>query len=353
MENIDNLVVYKGKYKTTYYYRIVVDGKRKKINLGHNLPNALQKIREIESTGSVVPKTLREIWNLYKRDQDDGLLRRALRTQQDYVTCWNMIEGLLGDVNLDSIRPSQIKQYIKRRTGKTRANREKALISILFNYAREYCDYDGSNPCRDLKGNKETGREKYVEKWEFEEIYVNADSTLKDVLDLLLYTGQRVGDVLDYKITDLKKNVDLTKVLMYNRIPASEASGKDKADMLKVKTNKTGKKIDIIIAGELERIINRILEKRKKSKVNSIYLIANEKGQKLSKHTLQGKFRKARELAGFKPFEIQMRDLRSKNACDSDAETANVRLAHTTQSMTDKYRDKVRSAMVMPLDKII
>lgn len=353
MNNVENLLVYKGKNKTTYYYRTTVDGKRKKINLGHNLPNALQKVREIESTGTIAPTTLLQIWELYSKDVSDGLLARPINTQKDYERCWNKICDLLGDMNMKTIVASQIKQYMRHRTAKVRANREKAMISILFNYARNYYDFDGPNPCRDLKGNKETGRKKYVEKWEFEEIYVNADEILKDVLDLLVYTGQRVSDVLDLQMTDIKNNFILTGMLMHNHVSATELTGKKVADLMKVRNNKTGKKINIIIAGEFEVIVDRIMDRRKRDNITSDYIITNNKGEQLSMNTLQDKFKRARKLAGYKPYEIQMRDLRSKNACDSDLETANIRLAHTNMSMTEHYRNKVMTKIVMPLEKII
>jgi len=49
------------------------------------------------------------------------------------------------------------------RTGKVRANREKALLSHIFNFARENGYTDTSNPCIGVKGKKENARTRYVE----------------------------------------------------------------------------------------------------------------------------------------------------------------------------------------------
>jgi len=349
----DNLLVYKGKTKTTYYAQMYVNGVRKKINLGHDLPAALLQLRALEETnGRPQVKTLRSIWEHYTKS-DKGLLARPISTQKDYALCWRMIEGVMGDLKLESINPSHIKQYLGHRSAPVRANREKALISILFNHARNYCNYDGQNPTLGIKSNPETGRTKYVEKWEYEQIYTCADTTLKNVMDLLLYTGQRVSDVLDFKVSDIRKNVDLTRIRMSNGIPTSDITGKDFADCLELCTNKTAKKISIVIEGELETTINRIMEQRKKQVINSMYLICNHHGQRLSRHALTDKFKRARAKAGFKPYEIQLRDLRSKNASDDTLEAANTRLAHTTTTMTERYRNKVRSVTVRPLDKLI
>lgn len=346
------LLTYKGKNKNTYYGRTNEGGKRKKIPLGHDLAIALQKIREIESTGSILPTKLSHIWDKYSKDYRDGLLARPVSTQKDYERCWKMISSVLADIDLEAIKPSHIKQYMKNRTGRVRANREKALISILFNYAIEYCEYDGLNPTFGLKGFKEKGRDRYIQKWEYEEIYAASSQLLKDTLDLLLYTGQRPSDILDIKFSDIKLHCDISDINLYDNSPVSQQIGSTYAHTIAVQTNKTKKKIEIIVAGDFAPIFDRIIERYKERKVKSIYLISDNKGQKLTIHQLEHHFKKARTKAGYKAYDIQMRDLRSKNACDSTGEEANIRLAHTTQAMTDKYRNKVRSVFVPTLRKI-
>jgi integrase len=320
----DNLLIYKGKNKTTYYYRTIIDGKRKKLNFGHDLVIALQKVREFETTGNIAPKQLYQIWEHYKYS---ALLERSVGTQKDYIRAWEMIDPIMGHAVLEAIRPVHLKQYCTSREGKVRANREKALISILFNYARERGFFDGANPCAQVKGNKESGRDRYVEKWEYEEIYNCADSVTKDCMDLLLYTGQRVSDMLKMRRGDIKDNI------------------------LWIHTSKTSKKVGIHIEGQLAVVIDRILNRD--SSVKSLFLISNNDGQNLSIHTLEDKFKKARLLAGFKSFQIQLRDLRAKNASDDTLANANTRLTHTTTNMTDKYRRKHKGGTVMPLMKLI
>lgn len=318
------MIVNHGKKQDTYYIRSTVDGKRKKINLGHDYDIALEKYEEIVNTGSLIPKKLEQVWDHYRKTD---FLDRPISTQKDYERCWNMIKNVLGPVPMISIKPMHIKQYITARTGKVRANREKAIISILFNHSREHGFFDGANPCAGIKGNKEYGRDKYIEKWEFEEIYNCGDAELQDAMDLMLYTGQRVSDVLKMKRSDIKD------------------------DVLSIKTGKTQARIGIIIEGEFKQTIDRLLNKQ--SKITSLYLVSNDKGQKVALSTLEDKFGKARKLAGYKPFEIQMRDIRAKNASDDTLEQANIRLTHTTTNMTDKYRRKRKGAVVRPLSKLI
>jgi integrase len=351
----DDLEVYEGKTKTTYYTRINVDGKRKRINLGHDLAEALHRLDEVEHHGNVVPKTLEQIWQHYSTF-DKGLLAKAPRTQKSYLICWNTIRRILEHTDMESIKPVHIKQYVGARSAPGAANREKALISILFNHARNYCGYEGSNPCLGIKGNPERGRSKNVEKWEYEEIYECADQTLKDVMDLLLFTGQRVSDVLNFKLSDIKKNVDLSRIRMYDGRLTSDAVGKQFADCLYIKPSKTekyNKTIDIVIEGELKNIIDRIKNQHNDNKINSIYLLSDASGQKLSYWTINNKFKTARTLAGYKSFDIQLRDLRHKNASSSTLEEASQRLGHSSMAMTEKYRNNVMTVTVRPIKKLI
>ena len=46
-------------------------------------------------------------------------------------------------------------------------NREKALLSHMFNKAREWGYTDAPNPCQGVKGFTESGRDRYVSDTEF------------------------------------------------------------------------------------------------------------------------------------------------------------------------------------------
>ena len=58
-----------------------------------------------------------------------------------------------------------MRQYLWERgkTAPVRANKEKALLSAIWNFARE-CGYTAlANPCAGVKEHKESGRDVYVE----------------------------------------------------------------------------------------------------------------------------------------------------------------------------------------------
>ncbi len=60
---------------------------------------------------------------------------------------------------LETIQPLRVRQYLTwRRSAPVCANREKALLSAIWNYARDKGYTPLANPCSGIKGNKEAGR---------------------------------------------------------------------------------------------------------------------------------------------------------------------------------------------------
>ena len=84
-----------------------------------------------------------------------------------------------------------------------RANREKALLSHVFNKAREWGFTALQNPCQGVRGFNGSGRSRYVTDAEFDQVKAQAHFTVADAMDLALLTGQRPADVLKLKRTDI------------------------------------------------------------------------------------------------------------------------------------------------------
>jgi len=88
------------------------------------------------------------------------------------------------------------------KTAKVRANREKAPLSSIWNFARESGYTSLANPCAGINGFKETGRDVYVEAELLAKVYAKTDQPLRDTLDLFYLTGQRVTDTLQQGQSD-------------------------------------------------------------------------------------------------------------------------------------------------------
>lgn len=217
---------------------------------------------------------------------------------------------------IDAIAPMHVREYMDIRglAAKVRANREKALLSHIFNKAREWGYTALQNPCQGVKGFKETGRSRYITDAEFDQVKAHAHFTVIDAMDLALLTGQRPADVLKLKRTDIRDGA------------------------LWIVQNKTGQRLGVEITGELAAVITRINERPRLA--ISAWLIQDENGQPLTQFALRSRFDKARTLA---KVDFQFRDIRAKAATDTgDLAHSQTLLGHKNRAMTEHY---VRSRM--------
>jgi integrase len=228
---------------------------------------------------------------------------------------------------LDAITPVHVRQYMTHRAGSpVRANREKALLSHLWNFARDAGYTALANPCAGIKGNKEKARDVYVDDATYLAFWKAADRPLRDAMDLAYLTGQRPADVLRMQETDVRDgSLELTQA-------------------------KTGAKLRIGVTGELADLLARIAERKRDHAVRAMRLIVDEDGRPLTAAKLRGRFNKVREDTGLR---FQFRDLRAKAASDKADSSGDIRqaqrqLGHTSVVMTEAYVRSRRGAKVDP-----
>lgn len=217
---------------------------------------------------------------------------------------------------LEQIEPRHVKGYIRLRSKKGAALFEKRVGSAMFNWAREEGLTNAPNPFTGIKFSKAERRaigpigkrEVYVTDEQFAEVHARADPVLQDAMDLALLTGQRPSDVLKMTRQDVREGA------------------------MWVVQVKTGAKVGIRIEGELKRVLERIQARPRR--VQSMYLIANDAGQRLTYGAFALRFRKARGKATW-----QFRDIRAKAASDSPTlASAQKLLGHAIETTTTGYR---------------
>jgi integrase len=224
---------------------------------------------------------------------------------------------------IHAIQPMHIRQYmdIRGEVARTRANREKALFSHIYNKAREWGYTALQNPCQGVKGFKEAGRDRYVTDDKFAKVKARAQDAVVDAMDLALLTGQRAADVIKIKRTDIRDGP------------------------LWITQNKTGARLGIEITGELAEVIARI--NQRPWKAIGPFLVQDDKGQPLTALALRSRFDKARKLAGV---AFQFRDIRAKAATDTgDLAHSQKLLAHKNRDMTEHYIRSRVGERVRPL----
>ena len=278
------------------YYYVTTTTPRKWIPLGADLNEARRYEREIVPT-------------------------KAYRTQKDNARQLRKLVAAFGHYPIDEIRPVDVHEYMDHRgqVGRIQANREKALLSHIYNHVRAWGYTDAPNPCAGIKGHKEKGRDRYISDAEYKAVWLAADPATRDAMDLALLTGQRPADVLKMTRADISDGA------------------------LHVRQNKTGKRLAIELSGELAKIVERITAKTARSG----QLVVDGNGQPLTQWSLRYRFDAARKAAGV---DFQFRDIRAKAATDTgDLGHAQRLLGHKTRTMTEHYTRERKGERVRPL----
>jgi integrase len=325
--------------EVTYYFYDLGGKPRKEKPLGKSYIDAVKQWAELEGENHKAIFYFKDVADKYLLEV---IPRKSQTTQDGNILELNNLLKYFNDppAPIADIKPIHVRQYMNWRTKNgtealVRANREKALLSHIFNMAREWGVLDTANPCLGIKGFKEDGRDVYTENNIFEAVYNESTQPLKDAIDLAYLTGQRPGDTIAMSETHL---ID---------------------GELYVKQGKTNSKLRIAVTGELEVLINRILERKKTYKVRTLQLICTETGRPISQNALRLRFDRAREKAIKRHPKLeaeiknfQFRDLRAKAASDkTDSDSihaAQKQLGHTTLAMTEQYVRPKRGQKVSP-----
>lgn len=289
----------------------------------------------IPSKGAATQElNLRELKNLYRIFDDPPTpLEQIEPVDVRKYMDWRVQETIrvFKEANAERVAGGREPLAQSSKLGQVPANREKALLSHIWNFAREKGLTAKTNPCAGIKGYSEKGRDVYVEDEIYSLVHKHAEPALRNALDLAYLVGQRPADVLKFTRADIKDGALLTK------------------------QNKTGKKIRISVEGELSDLMDRI----KAQKVSSIQLISNADGKPMTRYELRGAFGRARDAAVAAHPELekairefQFRDLRAKAGTDTEEssgmEAAQAQLGHSTAAMTAHYVRHRRGKLVKP-----
>ncbi|TKK29533.1 integrase [Pseudomonas sp. CFBP13528] len=309
-----------------YYYR---DANGKELSLGGDLDKARLKWAELEAKAK--PADLKIMRGIFDRYERDIIPKKAPRTQKDNKAELKHLRNGFEGAPIDAITPSMVAQYRDARTAKTRANREIALLSHVFNMAREWGFTDRENPCAGVRKNKEKVRDYYANDMVWAAVYEQAPQELKDAMDLAYLTGQRPADVIAMKKGDVE------------------------GDFLTVQQGKTSKRLRIQmqtdgVKNSLGLLIDNITARNKHH--ISQHFVLSKTGMRVSQQMLRNRWDDAREKAvalaasegragdAEKIRQFQFKDIRPKAASEiTDIADASLLLGHSEQEITKRvYR---------------
>ena len=325
--------------EVTYYFYDLGGKPRKELSLGKDYVLAVQQWSKFQMRA--IPEnaviTFKMACDKYMHDV---LPDKPAGTRKDYHKAFKQILKYFNDppAPIDAIEAVHIRKYldIRGKVAKTRANRERSVISTVWNHARSWGYTNNINPCLGVQGFKEQARTIYIEDNIFNAVYEYADQPTKDALDLSYLTAQRPADVIKMYETDIQNGA------------------------LSVTQNKRAAKINIAVKGMLKDLLDRIAKRKESFKVRSLALIVDEFGKPLSQRAIWARFDKARKLAAeYYPKlkadieAYQIRDLRAKGGTDKaiendDMRTAQKLLGHSSVVMTERYIRKIKGQLVDP-----
>lgn len=345
----------------TYYYLDAGGKPRREIPLGSDYVLAVQKWAQLTVNAQSRQAELVTFRYAAERYQREVLPQKAPRTQRGNL--YELAKLLqffdAPPAPLDNIDPIHIRQYLDWRVqdavrrqkekglpvtgkeGQVRANREKALFSHIWNFARERGMTAKANPCAGVHRFQETGRDNYVDDETYQAVWAEADESIRNAMELAYLTGQRPADVLKLRRADVHDGA------------------------IWLEQNKTGQRLRIAVQGKLAELLDRIRDRRMADgKVQSMTLVCNERGEALNILTLRGRFNKAREAAAAKARAckqhglassieaFQFRDLRAKAGTDKEEQAgmaaAKDQLGHADEQMTRRYVRHRKGKLVTP-----
>lgn len=315
-----------GQLWISYFHRCKdITGKIVETPLGKDLTAAKIKYAQVEKNNAKQVLLMKHAFDKYI---SDVLPEKSPRTQEDTFLMLKPLRSGFDAAPIDAVTPHIIAKYrdARSKAAPVRANREMALLSTVWNYAREWGYTEKENPCRGVRKNKEKPRDFYADDQVWQAVYQQGCPELKNAMDLAYLTGQRPADVLKMEFAHLNNGA------------------------LEVKQDKTNKKLRILLATSegptrLAEVIERI--KNAGGEEKSEYLVCNSLGGQLNTQTLRLRFNKAKKkaLIGASPELIeklelfQFRDSRSKAASELPLEHASRLLGHSEKEITKKvYR---------------
>lgn len=236
-----------GQVWRSWYYDMRGTGKPD-IALGSDYDQAIAEWDKIHNHRPRTVGTLEEAFEAWERDKLPKYENAT--TRRNYAQSLKTLRPVFGPATWDGIKVRTLKEYLEKRSAKTQANREIALLSVIWGYARELELTALPFPAWKMQiKNKEKPRRVRVTQAAFSTIYRHAPQFLRDAMDISSATAMRVRDVLALTLPDVRDGT----------LELKEAS-------------KTGKTAEFIIAGS---VLEPLIERRRQSKAPHLFLLTN------------------------------------------------------------------------------
>ena len=173
------------------------------VSLGTDYERALDEYHRLKTRKARIAGTIEEAFTRWERECLPEYENAT--TRRNYAQSLKMIRPVFGPATWDGVRVSTLAEYLKKRTAKTQANREKALLSVIWGKAREWELTALPFPAYKMRlSNPEKAQDVEVTQAAFDAVYRHAPQHLQAAMDVASATGLRVRDVLRLRLTDFR-----------------------------------------------------------------------------------------------------------------------------------------------------
>jgi integrase len=239
---------------------------------------------------------------------------KADQTVAQYKVAARRLQESLAEFSPEQVTPRHVAQ-IRRALSESYAvaNRTVGVLRMVFDYAIDEEIVD-RNPCAGIKRLAQNVRTRRLLMTEFQAIRAVAKPRLQAVMDLCYLTGQRIGDVLTIKRTDLRE------------------------DGIYIEQQKTGAKLTVSWTPELRAAVDRA--KALHGPVAGLYVVkgtVGSEGKPLAYKVIWKDWKVACAEAGVADANIH--DLRAMSGTEAEAQGMDPQalLGHTDRKMTKRY----------------
>lgn len=281
---------------------------------------------------------MNDLFGLYETECVPEL---QLRSQRDYISILGILRRTFGHLAPQEVRPKHVADFINVPKGRIHRNRMVTILSTVFKKAMgRWClDLNLTNPCTVIERWPTKPRTRYVTDAEFDAFRATCPEQIQIAMDLALLTGQRQGDIVGLKWSQIKTE----------HLPRDEWH-------IEIDQGKTGKRLAIILSPAIEAVLDRAWMARPHAPREYVIRTNPPRGNPLhrgSRYTADG-FRalwqrcmKAWMNLGNANFHYH--DIRAKCISDNlDLDAAYLLAGHIDIKMTRKVYDRNRRT-VKPL----
>jgi integrase len=288
---------------------------------------------------NTTPSTAVTVAEILWRYERDCLQDLAPRTQIDYGRHVVTLRQTFGHRIVTELEPKDFGPFLAVRKGKVQRVKQLAVLSAAFTQAVSFWYWIPRNVLKDVARPKFKPRDRLVEQQEFDAVRALAPYRVKLAMDLAVMTGQRQGDILNFRWSDIK---DCPEPIV------DPITGEEVTSELHVYQSKTGKRLAIGISKDLENTLDQCWKLPNRGE----FVLSSRFSQQFTGEGFRAMWQRAlRKYAsrGFKRFTFH--DLRALAATRCPTPEIAMRLlGHTNISMTLRiYRRGVERVQALGL----